>query len=85
MLPKQTLVLAIVEKGAQGCLGSLANLVQPEIASIVRKILIKYYINSNKKMKQVILQEDWIVRSVRGRVLGMCARTCDGLLPCSVG
>ena len=43
MLPKQTLVLAIVEKGAQGCLGSLANLVQPEKANIVTKILIKYY------------------------------------------
>jgi hypothetical protein len=64
VLPKQTLVLAIVEKGAQGCLGSLANLVQPEKANIVTKILIKYYIMTKlfyKKMEKVIFQEDRIV------------------------
>jgi len=54
VLPKQTLVLAIVEKGAQGCLGSLANLVQPEKANIVTKILIKYYMMTKlfKKMEK---------------------------------
>jgi hypothetical protein len=47
VLLKQTLALAIVEKGAQGCLGSSANLVQPEEASTVR-YLIKHYITTQR-------------------------------------